>query len=139
MGSFAGFGTRTSPGLRKVRQRVYDGCQALARSDCDLRVALFEHLQAVFIAHSVLSAIWLLRETLADNALSDDAWNVCAAESLAQDGRKSRRLHRSPWLPPQNRPLPHPTTEAAIPICAGLYTKRARTTTEETLPEPSAV
>ncbi|EFQ89322.1 hypothetical protein PTT_14460, partial [Pyrenophora teres f. teres 0-1] len=29
----------------------------------------------VFIAHSVLSAIWLLRETLADNALSDDAWN----------------------------------------------------------------
>ncbi|KAK1914348.1 hypothetical protein P3342_007594 [Pyrenophora teres f. teres] len=46
----------------------------------------------VFIAHSVLSAIWLLRETLADNALSDDAWNhlVCAAESLAQDGRKSR-------------------------------------------------
>ncbi|EFQ88334.1 hypothetical protein PTT_15826 [Pyrenophora teres f. teres 0-1] len=27
---------------RKVRQRVYDGCQALARSDCDLRVALFE-------------------------------------------------------------------------------------------------
>ncbi|KAK1912043.1 hypothetical protein P3342_012526 [Pyrenophora teres f. teres] len=80
----------------------------------------------VFIAHSVLSAIWLLRETLADNALSDDAWNhlVCAAESLAQDGRKSRRLHRSPWLPPRNRPLPHPTTEeAAIPICAGLYTK----------------
>ncbi|KAK1911242.1 hypothetical protein P3342_011844 [Pyrenophora teres f. teres] len=64
----------------------------------------------VFIAHSVLSAIWLLRETLADNALSDDAWNhlVCAAESLAQDGRKSRPLScLSPanWTTNQKTPL----------------------------------
>ena len=42
----------------------------------------------VFVAHSVLSAIWLLRETLADDALSNDGWNclVCAAQSLAEEG-----------------------------------------------------
>lgn len=42
----------------------------------------------VFIAHSNLSAIWLLRETLGHDALPDEAWNrlVCAAQSLAQDG-----------------------------------------------------
>ncbi|CAE7173547.1 hypothetical protein PTTW11_05466 [Pyrenophora teres f. teres] len=56
----------------------------------------------VFIAHSVLSAIWLLRETLADNALSDDAWNHL----------KKR--------PPLSAPASTP--------------KRARTTTDETLP-----
>jgi hypothetical protein len=40
----------------------------------------------VFVAHSVLSAIWLLRETLADDALSNDGWHrlVSAATSLAQ-------------------------------------------------------
>lgn len=40
----------------------------------------------VFVAHSVLSAIWLLRETLADDALSSEGWHrlVNAATSLAQ-------------------------------------------------------
>ncbi|CAE7173665.1 hypothetical protein PTTW11_05483 [Pyrenophora teres f. teres] len=80
----------------------------------------------VFIAHSVLSAIWLLRETLADNALSDDAWNhlVCAAESLAQDGREEPPSAQKP-LASSSEPAsaPPPTEEAAIPICAGLYTK----------------
>ncbi|KAE8852568.1 hypothetical protein PTNB73_10561 [Pyrenophora teres f. teres] len=72
----------------------------------------------VFIAHSVLSAIWLLRETLADNALSDDAWNhlVCAAESLAQDGREEPPSAQKPLAsssepasaPPHNRRSGHP-------------------------------
>ncbi|KAF1352632.1 hypothetical protein EJ07DRAFT_168768 [Lizonia empirigonia] len=41
----------------------------------------------VFIAHSVLSVIWLLRETLADNALSNSGWDclVSAAQLLAED------------------------------------------------------
>ncbi|KAH6612360.1 hypothetical protein C7974DRAFT_77231 [Boeremia exigua] len=35
----------------------------------------------VFVAHSLLSAIWLLHESLPEGALSDEAWNrlVCAA------------------------------------------------------------
>ncbi|KAK1914356.1 hypothetical protein P3342_007602 [Pyrenophora teres f. teres] len=92
----------------------------------------------VFIAHSVLSAIWLLRETLADNALSDDAWNhlVCAAESLAQDGREEPPSAQKPLAsssepasapPPQQKKRPSPSAPASTP-------KRARTTTEETLP-----
>ncbi|KAF1353078.1 hypothetical protein EJ07DRAFT_183024 [Lizonia empirigonia] len=41
----------------------------------------------VFIAHSVLSVIWLLRETLADNAFSNSGWDclVSAAQLLAED------------------------------------------------------
>ncbi|CAE7019912.1 hypothetical protein PTTW11_02971 [Pyrenophora teres f. teres] len=92
----------------------------------------------VFIAHSVLSAIWLLRETLADNALSDDAWNhlVCAAESLAQDGREEPPSAQKPLAsssepasapPPQQKKRPSPSAPASTP-------KRARTTTKETLP-----
>ena len=39
----------------------------------------------VFVAHSTLSAIWLLRETLAADALPNDSWErlVVAAQSLA--------------------------------------------------------
>jgi hypothetical protein len=46
----------------------------------------------VFIAHSTLSAIWLLRKSLPNNALSDSSWEalVAAAQSLAyQTGNDS--------------------------------------------------
>ncbi|KAE8822993.1 hypothetical protein HRS9122_10468 [Pyrenophora teres f. teres] len=92
----------------------------------------------VFIAHSVLSAIWLLRETLADNALSDDAWNhlVCAAESLAQDGREEPPSAQKP-LASSSEPAsaPSPQQKKRPPLSAPASTpKRARTTTDETLP-----
>ncbi|KAE8858701.1 hypothetical protein PTNB73_08181, partial [Pyrenophora teres f. teres] len=75
---------------------------------------------------------------LADNALSDDAWNhlVCAAESLAQDGREEPPSAQKPLAsssepasapPPQQKKRPSPSAPASTP-------KRARTTTEETLP-----
>ncbi|KAE8832108.1 hypothetical protein PTNB73_10511 [Pyrenophora teres f. teres] len=94
----------------------------------------------VFIAHSVLSAIWLLRETLADNALSDDAWNhlVCAAESLAQNGTEEPPSAQKPLASPSepaSTPPPHqkkrPPPSAPAPASTP---KRARTTTDETLP-----
>ncbi|KAE8852590.1 hypothetical protein PTNB73_10535 [Pyrenophora teres f. teres] len=92
----------------------------------------------VFIAHSVLSAIWLLRETLADNALSDDAWNhlVCAAESLAQDRREEPPSAQKP-LASSSEPAsaPSPQQKKRPPLSAPASTpKRARTTTDETLP-----
>jgi hypothetical protein len=41
----------------------------------------------VFIAHSLLSAIWLIRKSLPPYTLSDDAWGelVAAAQSLAEE------------------------------------------------------
>lgn len=92
----------------------------------------------VFIAHSVLSAIWLLRETLADNALSDDAWNrlVCAAESLAQDGMEEPPSAQKPFASPsQQASAPSPQQKKRPPPSAPASTsKRARTNTDETHP-----
>lgn len=83
----------------------------------------------VFIAHSVLSAIWLLRETLTDNALSDDAWNrlVCAAESLAQDGMEEPPSAQKPFASPSQKKRPPPSAPAST-------SKRAQTNTDETHP-----
>ncbi|UPX21008.1 uncharacterized protein EKO05_0011214 [Ascochyta rabiei] len=92
----------------------------------------------VFIAHSVLSAIWLLRETLADDVLPDNIWDrlVCAAESLAEDGMEEPPSAQKPFAspsqqasapPPQQKKRPHLSAPAPTP-------KRARTTTDETHP-----
>ncbi|KAK1912061.1 hypothetical protein P3342_012544 [Pyrenophora teres f. teres] len=90
----------------------------------------------VFIAHSVLSAIWLLRETLADNALSDDAWNhlVCAAESLAQDGREEPPSAQKPLASPEPASAPPHNRRSGHPHLRRPLHQSARTTTEETLP-----
>ncbi|UPX11859.1 uncharacterized protein EKO05_0002443 [Ascochyta rabiei] len=92
----------------------------------------------VFIAHSVLSAIWLLRETLADDVLPDNIWDrlVCAAESLAEDGMEEPPSAQKPFASPsqqasapplQQKKRPHLSAPAPTP-------KRARTTTNETHP-----
>ncbi|UPX21362.1 uncharacterized protein EKO05_0011548 [Ascochyta rabiei] len=66
----------------------------------------------VFIAYSVLSAIWLLRETLADDVLPDNIWDrlVCAAESLAEDGMEEPPSAQKPFASPSQQasapPLP---------------------------------
>ncbi|UPX17235.1 uncharacterized protein EKO05_0007601 [Ascochyta rabiei] len=59
----------------------------------------------VFIAHSVLSAIWLLRETLADDVLPDNIWDrlVCAAESLAEDGMEEPPSAQKPFASPSQQ------------------------------------
>jgi hypothetical protein len=60
----------------------------------------------VFVAHSVLSAIWLLRETLADDALSNDGWHrlVSAATFLAQgEEPEVPPLAQRPPLSPSQR------------------------------------
>ena len=43
----------------------------------------------IFVAHSLLSAIWLVRETLPPNTLSNDAWACLAhaADKLASLGK----------------------------------------------------
>lgn len=89
----------------------------------------------VFVAHSVLSAIWLLRETLADDALSDDGWDrlVCAAESLAQDGVKEPPSAQKPSASPlldRSRKRPAPSTQASSP-------KRTRIEADGTPPASS--
>jgi hypothetical protein len=76
----------------------------------------------VFVAHSVLSAVWLLRETLADDALSNDGWErlVYAAQSLAEDGMLERpSAQKASTLPLMHRKRP------ASPIQAS-PAKRAR-------------
>ncbi|KAK1920521.1 hypothetical protein P3342_008282 [Pyrenophora teres f. teres] len=80
----------------------------------------------VFIAHSVLSAIWLLRETLADNALSDDAWNHLGRAAVCTEAL-GFLLGTGLCPTPQQKKRPSPSAPASTP-------KRARTTTEETLP-----
>lgn len=92
----------------------------------------------VFIAHSVLSAIWLLRETLAEDALPDDAWIklVYAAQDLArtesEDAQKeppsAQRPHDSPSRSPK-RALPWAATSAPA-----LPSKRPRLRTESPSP-----
>lgn len=86
----------------------------------------------VFVAHSVLSAIWLLRETLADDALPNDGWDrlVCAAESLAEDSMVGPPSAQKPSASPLARrnKRPAPTAQASSP-------KRART---EAVESPAA-
>jgi hypothetical protein len=82
----------------------------------------------VFVAHSVLSAIWLLRETLADDALSNDGWDrlVCAAQSLAEDGVVEPPSAQKPSA----SPLPQREKRAA-PSLQTLPLKRARIESED--------
>lgn len=83
----------------------------------------------VFVAHSVLSAIWLLRETLADDALSNDGWDrlVSAAQSLAEDGTVEPPSAQKPSASSvtQRAKRLAPSTPASSP-------KRARTEALET-------
>lgn len=89
----------------------------------------------VFVAHSVLSAIWLLRETLADDALSNDGWDrlVCAAESLAEGSMVEPPSAQKPSASPlaQRRKRRAPSAPAFSP------TKRARTEAGESPVSPS--
>lgn len=88
----------------------------------------------VFVAHSVLSAIWLLRETLADDALSNDGWDrlVCAAESLAEGSMVEPPSAQKPSASPlaQRRKRPAPSAQMSSP-------KRARTEAGESPVPPS--
>ncbi|KAH6613177.1 hypothetical protein C7974DRAFT_405302 [Boeremia exigua] len=91
----------------------------------------------VFIAHSVLSAIWLLRETLANDVLPNGIWDrlVCAAQSLAEDGTVEPPSAQKPSASPltQRKKRPAPSAPALSP-------KRARAEAVETpaaSPQPS--
>lgn len=84
----------------------------------------------VFVAHSVLSAIWLLRETLADDALPGEVWEklVVAAQNLARGSDDS-------WLeapPSAQRPLSPPPLSTKRPAASTpppLSAKRPRRST----------
>ncbi|KAK7177487.1 hypothetical protein PSPO01_16461 [Paraphaeosphaeria sporulosa] len=96
----------------------------------------------VFIAHSVVSAIWLLHKTLPEGTLPDDAWGrlVRAAEALALEDEEGQGSEPPPSAqkPPtassqqaatgaqQPRKRPSPSATVSAP-------KRARTDTEEAL------
>ena len=83
----------------------------------------------VFVAHCTLGAIWLLRETLADDALPNDGWDrlVRAAERLAEGSIVEP--------PSAQRPFASPVTQRAkrsAPSVPALSPKRARTKAVET-------
>lgn len=82
----------------------------------------------VFVAHSLLSAIWLLHESLPEGALSDEAWNclVCAAQSLAEGTGEAPPSAQKPSASSADR-RKRPTPSLCV-----LSPKRARTEPAET-------
>lgn len=89
--------------------------------------------QPVFVANSLMSAIWLLREMLPDGTLSSDGWDslVYGAQSVADDGvvvepPSAQKPSASPLSEHRKRPTPSAQT---------LSSKRARSEAPET---PSA-
>ncbi|KAH8688614.1 hypothetical protein GQ44DRAFT_734508 [Phaeosphaeriaceae sp. PMI808] len=68
----------------------------------------------VFIAHSVLSTIWLLRETLASDSLTADGWEklVGAARDLADE---SSAAPRENLLQRRGLATPHYRLQNALP------------------------
>ncbi|KAF1924230.1 uncharacterized protein M421DRAFT_403506, partial [Didymella exigua CBS 183.55] len=80
----------------------------------------------VLVAHSVLSAIWLLKETLAEDALPADAWAqlVFAAQDLASS--PSDDFQQEP--PSAQRPCdsPPPSTKRAAASSSARPFKRLR-------------
>jgi hypothetical protein len=89
----------------------------------------------VFVAHSVLSAIWLLRDTLADDALSNDSWDrlVCAAQSLAEEGMVEPPSAQKPPASPVAR-----REKRLAPSAQALSPKRARTEASHQPEEPTS-
>jgi hypothetical protein len=79
----------------------------------------------VFVAHSLTSAIWLLRETLDSDVLSEDNWNklVCAALDLADD--PSAASYEEPPSAQRPRDSPQPSTKrSAISVLASSSKRR---------------
>ncbi|OAF98478.1 uncharacterized protein CC84DRAFT_1106246, partial [Paraphaeosphaeria sporulosa] len=78
----------------------------------------------VFIAHSVVSAIWLLYKTLPEGTLPNNAWGrlVCAAKALALEEEEEEEGQGSE--PPPKRPSP---------LAIVSTPRRARTDTNEAL------
>jgi hypothetical protein len=94
----------------------------------------------VFVAHSMLSAIWLLRETLAEDALPVDAWArlVSAAQDLANCA--SDTSQKEPPSAQRPRDSPPRSTKRAAASSSALLSKRLRLVTESpspTTPQPS--
>jgi hypothetical protein len=83
----------------------------------------------VFIAHSVLSALWLLRETLASDALSGEGWDklVCAARDLADD--PSDPSYEAPPSAQKPRDSPQPGTKRSAISAPASAPKQRRTST----------
>ena len=73
----------------------------------------------VFVAHSVLSAVWLLRETLSETALPADAWEqlVSAARKLA-DQTSDSFCEEPPSAQRPRNSLLRSTKRAAVPSSA---------------------
>jgi hypothetical protein len=88
----------------------------------------------VFVAHSALSAIWLLRETLVEDALPAAAWArlVSAARHLASS--PSDGFHEEPPSAQRPRDAPLPSTKRAAAFSSAQPLKRLRRATESPSP-----
>lgn len=96
----------------------------------------------VFIAHSVLSAIWLLRETLDEDALPADSWGalVRAAQRLAYDS-PNNSYHEEPPSAQRPRNSPPPSTKRRAAPTPTPPVKRLRLdagSASPATPQPSA-
>lgn len=91
----------------------------------------------VFVAHSVLSAIWLLKETLDEDALPADAWArlVSAAQDLASS--PSNGFQKEPPSAQRPRDSPPPSTKRAAASSSARPIKRLRQATESPNPATS--
>ena len=85
----------------------------------------------VFVAHSVLSAIWLLRETLAESALPADTWArlVSAAQGLADSASDS--FQKEPPSAQRPRDSPPRSTKRAAASSSRLATEPPSPTTPQ--------
>lgn len=88
----------------------------------------------VFVAHSVLSAIWLLRETLGSDALASAGWDglVDAAYALADGGTEEPPSAQKPSASRAVDGRKRPASSAQTPT-----SKRARTDADPSSPAPS--
>jgi hypothetical protein len=91
----------------------------------------------IFVAHSVLSAIWLLRETLGSDALPGEGWDklVCAARDLADDA--SAASYEEPPSAQRPRDSPQPSTKRPTTSAPSSSLKRRRPSTAP--PSPTSL
>lgn len=89
----------------------------------------------VLVAHSMLAAIWLIKETLPDDALPMGAWQqlVAAAQACADDASPPPSAQRSPTSPSLPRNKRSATHDASL---SPAHSKRLRRNAPAAAAEP---
>jgi hypothetical protein len=98
----------------------------------------------VLIANSMLAAVWIIRESLPDGALSDESWSrlVSSAEALAQGAQDSQEVPPSAQKPRNSTPLsskrPAPSLQTSHPKRGrAMPSTECQSSSTDASPEPS--